>query len=59
MSQYTRSPELAAVEVGGMTRSAFLLRGALAAGRRLRRSARSARSSARALAQEPAATPTS
>jgi rubrerythrin len=32
MSRDLHSPELAAVDVGGMTRSSFLLRGALAAG---------------------------
>jgi rubrerythrin len=32
MSHRLHSPELAAIEVGGMTRSAFLVRGALAAG---------------------------
>ena len=32
MSRRTHSPELAAIEVGGITRSAFLLRGALTAG---------------------------
>ena len=32
MSRRLHTPELAAIEVGGMTRSSFLLRGALAAG---------------------------